>query len=255
MSCARPPTIGILVVAALLAACSGKPAVSPSASRPPRDPPGGAVLPNCANEDRILSGDTGRRPGRVVADLDGRPGLERAWIAVAPSSGNDCSAWLVVQASFGRAGAPIAGVDDTAFSPLGLPVLSGAVSIDDNPGAEIVVDVTAGASTTMVGVFALSERDVVRVDVVGPGAPPDDLFAHGGSVGHVHAVDCAGQSTVVVSQANAAARRYVVERRYFLTDGPVWRAQPERAERATASARQLMARWPEFRASPFLTCQ
>jgi hypothetical protein len=242
----------VVAVAVLLAACSAESpevASSGSSSRPRRAP-----TPRCGNRQLMLSGEARRRPGRLVAQLDDRPGRERAWIAVGPSPREDCRAWLLVEGSFGRAGVPIAGTDAFARASLGLPVLSGTASIDGHPGAEILVDVTAGASTTFVAVFSLVGGDVVKVDVVGTGAPPDDLFSFGGSVGHVHAVDCAGRARVVVSRAQAGARRYAVARRYFAAEGPVWRAQPDRNERGAAWPRQLGRRWPEFSSSPFLSC-
>jgi hypothetical protein len=209
---------------------------------------------SCPNEERVAAGGGRRRRGRLVADLDGRPGSERAWIASIPSERVDCSAWLVVEAALGRRVVPIAGTDDFASGALGLPALAGGARIDSRGGAEIVVDVTAGASTTFAAVFSLLRDSVVMVDLRGPGAPPNDLFAHGGSAAHVHAVDCAGPATVITTEAQANARRYSIIRRFFSAEGPVWRALPGRTERGTAAPRRLAAQWPEFGSFPFSSC-
>lgn len=209
---------------------------------------------SCPNEERVVAGAGRRRRGRLIADLDGRPGSERAWIALTPGERVDCSAWLVVDGAFGRKVVPLAATDDFASEALGLPALAGGARIDSRAGAEIVVDVAAGASTTFAAVFSFFEDTVVKVDVRGRGAPPDDLFPYGGSVAHVNAVDCAGPATVMTTQAQASARRYSVTRRLFSADGPVWRALPQRTERGSATPRRLAAVWPEFGSFPFSSC-
>jgi hypothetical protein len=171
-----------------------------------------------------------------------------------PGGRVDCRAWLVVAGSFGRRVLPIAGTDDFASGALGLPALAGGARIDSRAGAEIVVDVTAGASTTFAAVFTLLPETLVKIDVRGRGAPAPDLFAHGGSVAHVHAVDCAGPAMVMSTEAQASARRYTVIRRFFSAEGPVWRALPGRTERGTAAPRRLASLWPEFGAFPFSGC-
>jgi hypothetical protein len=190
----------------------------------------------------------------VVADFDGRAGVERAWIGEAPHQRRDCRRWLVVEGSSGRTGAPISGTDPFTSSTLGLPSVSGTAGIDDLPGAEILVDVTAGASTTLMAVFAFRDGDVIKVRASGPGAPQAGLFPYGGSVGRLYAVDCAGPARVVVSEARAGVRRYTVRRRVLEARGAVWRSLPGRTQRGTARPRQLSQRWPEFRSSPFLSC-
>jgi hypothetical protein len=213
----------------------------------------GAAVPRCPNEGRVAAGAGRPKEGRLEADLDGRPGTERAWIALTPG-GVDCRAWLVAEGSFGRTVVPIAGTDHFAFESLGLPALAGAARIDDTGGAEIVVDVTAGASTTFAAVFTLERDTAVKVDARGAGAPPGDLFAHGGSAAHVDAVDCTGPATVVISQARADALRYSVTRYYFAAEGPVWRALPRHTESGETEPRLLATRWPEFQSWPFSSC-
>jgi hypothetical protein len=215
----------------------------------------GAAVPACPNARRVAAGAGHRRQGRLQADLDGRPGRERAFVTLTRSGGVDCRAWLVAEGSFGRTVVPVAGTDPFAFESLGLPALAGAARIDDTGGAEIMVDVTTGASTTFAAVFTVQRDTVVKVDARGPGAPSGDLFAYGGSVAHLDAVDCAGPATVVISRARADALRYSITRHYFSAEGPVWRALPRRAERGKAVPRRLAARWPEFGSFPFSSCE
>jgi hypothetical protein len=190
----------------------------------------------------------------LVADFDGRDGRERAWVARVGGAPDECAAWLVVAGSTGRAAAPIAGTDPVTSSAFGFPSLHGAAPIDDAPGLEILVDVGAGASTTFLAVFTASGGELRKVDASGRGAPADDLFAYGGSVGRLSAVDCSG-GLVVVSRADAGARNYRVVRRYYAPAGPEWRALPARTERGVAAPRSLGRRWPEFESSPFLSCE
>ena len=252
--------VSALTGACLLAACQpSAPRGSPEASeRPHRDGPNvaaGAAVPACPNAERVAAGGGRRERGRLRADLDGRPGAEQAWLTLTRRGGVDCRTWLVAEGNFGSTVVPIAGTEPFAFESLGLPALARAASIDDTRGAEIVVDVTAGASTTFAAVFTLQRDTFVKVDARGPGAPSGDLFAYGGSVAHLDAVDCAGSSTVVISRARADALRYSVTRHYFSAEGPVWRALPTRAEKGEAVPRKLAARWPEFGSFPFSSCE
>jgi hypothetical protein len=247
--------VSVVVLAILVAgACTDAPRRARPQSTPAPSRPEGAALPQCDNRVDVLSKAAPRESGRISADLDGRGGSELAWITVTRTAHDDCRAWLVVEGSAGRIAAPIAGTDPFALASLGLPALNGAVTIDRQPGTEILVDVTAGASTTFVGVFAVHRESVVRIAVVGRGAPPGNLFPYGGSVGHLDAVDCAGEGSVVATRAQAGARRYLVSRHYFAATGSVWRARPALTKRARARFAELESRWPEFGSSPFLSC-
>lgn len=192
-----------------------------------------------------------RSPGRSVpGDIDGDGRSDRVSLFVDPTAEPGCLALVVVR---DRDGIDAAALDDGLISfELGLPRVSSLVDIDFARGLEIVIDVAQGASTAFVGVFSMASGRLERVRP--PRLPniPTGLFAHGGSVAHLDAVDCRGD-LVMLSSALAEGRGYVVTRRFLEPRGTRWLLQRSLTERSTISS-QRIGRFEEFSAPPFASC-
>ncbi|MGI8520361.1 MAG: hypothetical protein ACR2MC_07150, partial [Actinomycetota bacterium] len=119
-------------------------------------------------------------------------------------------------------------------------------------GLEIVIDVAQGASTAFVGVFSMASGRLERVRP--PRLPniPAGLFAHGGSVAHLDAVECR-RDLVMLSSALAEGRGYAVTRRFLEPRGTRWLLQRSLTERSTISSQRIV-RFEEFSAPPFASC-
>jgi len=130
------------------------------------------------------------------------------------------------------------------------PAISSLAAVDDRAGLDVVVDLEAGASTSFAGVFSFGGGSPARLG--GPGGSSSvtrDLFAYGGSVGHLEGVDCAGEAgsgRIVVSTAVPRGDRYLVTRRFFQTEDsklrPAGRAQTTPRRLAPAGGEDARAR-------------
>ena len=241
-----PPTARHLLAAlVLLGSCSPQ-VESP---RPdPREPRTRAFsLSGCPS---VSVAEISRPPGRSVSgDVDGDGRSERVYLVVDRSGEPGCRALVVVR---DREGIDAAALDYGVVSfELGLPRLNSLVDIDSE-GLEIVVDIAAGASTAFVGVFSMASGRLESVRLPRLPNVPSGLFAHGGSVGHLDAVDCR-RDLVMISSAVAEGRGYVVTRRYLEPRPGRWRLRRSLTERSSVRPHQI-ARFEEFSAAPFSSC-
>lgn len=242
-----PPSARFLLAALLLAtSCTAQ----DDGPRPDRSEPRTISLSvsGCGSlSPRKIFRTTGPR---LPGDIDGDGRSERVSLLVDRAAAPGCRALVVVRDRDGIEAAPL---DDGLISfELGLPRLNSLVNIDSQEGFEVVVDVAAGASTAFVAVFSRSSGRLASVRLPRlPNVPPG-LFAHGGSVGHLDAVDCR-EDLVMVSSALAEGRGYSVTRR-FLEPGPGrWRLRAALAEKSSVRPSQI-ARFEEFSAAPFSSC-
>ncbi|HVF53878.1 MAG TPA: hypothetical protein VNC78_09780 [Actinomycetota bacterium] len=202
----------------------------------------------CANESSVVEVRRFREPGEVTADVDGDGTDDVISIYIDPDATPGCQAFLVAETGGGL----ISGVMryDPAFG-LTAPRLAGAAEVNGVPGSEIVVDMGAGASTQFAGLFTYEAGALVQIEV--RGGDPNDLFAYGGSVGHVEAVDCTQDGLVVVSAALPQADEYLLTRSFFAADGAL--LLPLRGEEQRIRIRlEELDRYPEFAHSPFGGC-
>ena len=271
----RPVVLPALLVAVLAAACDEQPAPepppspSPVATTPVVSPATPTVVTTsppprvsaCANEASVAADPASRRGSTVRADVDGDGLQDEIGIGLDPAGPLGCQAFLVVETTTEAYAVPVWEAGPEAGLPR--PVLHGVVDLDGEPGDEILVDEAAGASTQFVGAFVFDDGALARITVEGglPGSASGatgDLFAYGGSVGHIEAVDCAADGTFVVSTAVPGASQedlergvYDIERRFFTLNGSV--LAPERTEREQVPIDRL-ERFPEFAAGPFGSC-
>lgn len=237
----------LLAVVLLTPACSPQSASGPGpAPREPRAQP--FSMSECPG---VKAAEISRPPGPSSSgdiDGDGRP--DRVYLVVDRTEEPGCRALVVVR---GRASLAAAALDDGVVSfELGLPRLSSLVNIDSEEGLEVVVDVALGASTAFVGVFSMASGRLESVRL--PRLPniPTGLFAHGGSVGHLDAVDCR-RDLVMISSAVAQGRGYAVTRRFVEPRGARWRLRASLTERSSIRPHHI-ARFEEFSAAPFSSC-
>ena len=192
-----------------------------------------------------------RSPGRgLPGDIDGDGRSDRVSLFVDRTAEPGCRALVVVR---DREGIEAAALDDGLISfELGLPRVSSLADIDSEEGLEVVVDVAAGASTAFVGVFSMASGRLASVRL--PRLPniPTGLFAHGGSVSHLDAVDCR-RELVMISSAEAEGRGYAVTRRFLEPRPGRWRLKGSLTERSSIRPQQI-ARFEEFSAAPFSSC-
>ena len=189
-----------------------------------------------------------RSPGRSVpGDVDGDGRSDRVSLFVDRTAEPGCRALVVVR---DREGIEAATFDDGVVSfELGLPRLSSLHDIDSEEGLEVVVDIAVGASTAFVGVFSMASGRLERVRSTRLPNIPAGLFAHGGSVGHLDAVDCR-RKLVMISSAVSQGRGYEVTRRFLEPGGDRWRLRGSLTTRSSIRP-QHIARFEEFSAAPF----
>ena len=252
---ARKHATGLILIVALLAGCEG--AEEPSKVEPLRvkgDPH--TVCPN--GEETALAGGADREQA-LSGDVDGDGSEDKVWLSSDPSSSHPCRNFLTVE------------TDDRIFwaatdssevpSALESPTLNSLSDIDSDPGAEIVVNLEAGASTQFVGVFKLTRAGLEQMSVDGEapgvfGGEIEGLLPYGGSVGHLEAVDCAQDGLVVMSVAlpvGAGADAYEVERRFFDPSYTGFHLEKDLTEKHTVQGLKVDD-FPEFAGSPFLSC-
>ncbi len=255
------------VAAVVLGACSDDPAPEPEPSPSPLDTVATTPAPTtptgeaaCPNEPEVVADPTRRLQAPVREDVDGDNFPEEIFIAFDPGGAIGCRAFIVVD------------IDDTLQSVaiwevgpqsgLPRPSIHGFVDINGEEGAEILVDEAAGASTQFVGAFVFADGSLSRITVPGGGGSsfPElgDLFPYGGSVGHLDAVDCAEDGTIVVSTAVPGRSQedlengiYTVERTFFRLDGAELHKEGKTREQVPVGD---LEQYPEFAAGPFGSC-
>jgi hypothetical protein len=238
----------LLALAAGAAACDGEP--PPEALPTPRTPP-----PECPNQDDAVADEALRRPGSLAGDVTGDGSEEEVTIAFDPDGSEECRAFLIVEIPGELHALNIVqqGMFDVA-PELGLPRLRTLAPIDEREGAEIVVDVLAGAAAEFVAVFSMGSGVLERMRMSEELPPAEDAFASGGSVGHFSGADCAEGGLVVYSTAEPREDQYTVERRFLRTEEGAFVYDSSRDERHRLAFEEIPVRFGEFRFTPFGSC-
>jgi hypothetical protein len=208
----------------------------------------------CSNEAGIAANALDRVSGPLIGDVDGDGVPERVFIALDDAGPPGCQAFVVVSGT-ATTSAPISDWDPA--TGIASPTLNLLAQIDGRPGAEIVVDLAAGASTQFVGAFSVAGGTFERIETTdtrsNSPAGSGGLFAFGGSVGHLEAVDCTTAGEVILSSASPKGNRYQLERRFYSPEGAALSLQSAKTERRVVSATAINT-FPEFGASPFGSC-
>ena len=233
--------VSIYVLLLLLpAACDG--GTEPASRADPAPAP--TPADSCADETGAV-----RKEGTLEGDVDGDGEPDIITLLVNETGSRGCKAFVVVDTATEDLLVPIA--DENIEFSLGFPTLNVLAEIDDRPGMEVVVDITAGASTAFAGVFSAAGDSLERIRVDAEALPYGDLFPYGGSVGHLEGSDCAPGGGVVISVATPAGKRYRLERSFFTFSGPALEHGDSDRRRIDIEALQ---RFPEFAGPPFASC-
>ena len=267
------PAIAALM---LLAGCSGDPDTgdelppgvtegSPSVGLPTgpasATPTAVATASTCPNEAAVVADPVKQLGGSRPADVDGDGRFDDVFIAADSAAPAECAAFVVARLSSGTTvAAPAWEIGRDGGLPQ--PRIHATVDVDGRPGSEILVDEAAGASTQFLGAYVFSEGDLVEVTVTGtlPSSSvtgTSDLFAYGGSVGHLDAVDCVEEGIVVSSATPStdgdeqAEGIYIVERHFFVFDGATLQREDVAKEKVPVDQ---LARLPEYGGTPFGSC-
>jgi hypothetical protein len=256
--------VAVTATAALLAACSSK---DKPVERATVESPAASVVPvvteaPAASPTEVATECSGADPtdalkrvsGPLSGDVDGNGAPDQTYLTLDAAGSPGCQAFIVVTGAATFA-APIEDWDPAAG--LTSPSLNRLAQIDGRPGAEIVVNLAAGASTQFVGVWSVAgglfDR-IVAQDRGGDAATAGGtLFAFGGSVGHLEAVDCTATGEIVISSAIPKADRYQVERRYYHPVDAALELDIAKTQHPVVTAEKVND-FPEFGASPFGTC-
>ena len=183
-------------------------------------------------------------------DVDGQGGPDPIFVVADGQGAPGCAGFVVVDLGSGPVSTPVSFPEiDPRF---GFPSFNSTAAINDLPGEEIVVNVTAGASTRFVSVYTFDGAALVEISFESEVEDETEgVFGFGGSVGHIEAVDCVADGHVVLSSATPKGRRYALSRLFLDPLGSTWSAVG--AERSIGSLRQVTNN-PEFAGSPFLNC-
>ena len=210
----------------------------------------------CSNEETVAVDEARRSEGSLEGDVDGDGSDDQVFVALdLEGAPMECRAFLVIERSDGLWSLPI-GNPATPYD-LGYPRLNSLANVDGRSGLDVVVDVIAGASTQLAGVYTMDGGVLAQVRLKGGPALQDGLFPYGGSVGHLDAADCVpeeGPGTIVVSGALPAEAEttYEVVRRVYR----YFRRAVLALDRA-ATETQLVpdpGSFAEYPASPFGNC-
>jgi hypothetical protein len=226
---------------------------SPSPNIEPSPTSSGAS--GCENEREATKPKNLRR-GSLTGDLDGDGSDEVVRLAVDQAGPQGCRAFVVVGSSSIE---DVTAIDDPNMSfDLGLPALDSIRPIGFGPGDELILVLSAGASTQFFGMASVADGDLTQVTIE-EGAY-GNLFPYGGSAGHIEASDCASPEedvdfpTLVISSATSEGNRYRLERRFFeIEDGTELVPVPGLTVRQVVSFNELVS-FPEFGEAPFAHC-
>ena len=235
------PVIGSPNVSAESATTTVSSGPSPSAGDP-TSPPG----PRCPNARSAPSGAGGFLEG----DVDGDGTRDRVSLVSDASGRPDCLAFLVVERDAAVDVLPLVDFDPQFGLPQ--PRLHGLARIGPEQGAEIAVDVAAGASTQFVALFTMAGGSLQQVTRDNP-FEGEHIFAYGGSVGHLQGVDCLERGVVVDSIALPREDFYDVVRQVMRWQEAHLHLE-ETTQHKAASINEMIRRWPELGSPPFASC-
>jgi len=205
----------------LLGACTGGsgPEAAPPARVAATDTPAVPLSmpgPECANAGEVFDSEQGAAQRETFrGDVDGDGVDDVVSLAVDEEAMVDCQVFLAVHTDGVLQVLPVTQEGMTVEPTLGVPRLATLAQIDGRPGADIVIDLVAGASSRFAAVFTVGSGTLERL-TLSAGGPYGDLFPYGGSVGHVESSDCSGAGGVVISEARPAGDRYRVRKTRFV---------------------------------------
>jgi len=200
-----------------------------------------AATSTCSENPADLSPPRVIRRDATRVDLDGDGRKDLVFIAVNRRTQGPCRYVLAARIAGQFLAASIVqwqlAAEDVS---LGLPLIYGFTAINRESGVQILVQTQTGASSRVVGVFALSGRELVRMKFRPAATDPGDrdTFVVGGAVTHFEAIACPqgsreGRFETIEAFNNATlsapSAPYTVVRTLFIQKGSVYERQ-SRAE-------------------------
>ncbi|MGH2807406.1 MAG: hypothetical protein ACRDKT_09020 [Actinomycetota bacterium] len=251
----------VLIALCLLAACDGG---DTSAEPSPRSVPSSATTaaaptqPACRNQADVVSDPAAGVGGALEVDVDGDGNDDEVFVALDERAEEGCRAFVAVDTGTEILAAPVWETGPQGGLPQ--PGIVALVDVNGEPGNEVIVREAAGASTEFAGLFVVTDGVLARVTIEGSSDEgiSDNLFAYGGSVGHLEAVGCEGAGTIVTSFATPGNSPgdleegiYNVERKLFVFDGATLIDAGIQQERIPVDE---LGQFKEFGSGPFGTC-
>jgi len=234
-----------LMLLCLIAACDT------SSSPEPETPRADEPSTSCPNEEKLTTNERMHK-GELRGDVTGDGEADVVLIGIDEEAEVGCRALLFVVAG-DRTSAVSLDSEDTDMS-LGMPALEGIKQIDGEGGNDVIVNLASGASTLFAGVFVFAAGGLEQVQIEGSQPPVENLFAHGGGVTLLSAVDCGEDGTVLVSTAMTEGRRYRVDRHAYESEDGVLVMNSSKDETQRLSLRAIPRSFPEFAGPPFSSC-
>lgn len=191
-------------------------------------------------------------PGRLSGDVDGDGAADEVSLAAPTRPG--CPYLVSVETATGVLVGELA---SDLGGATGLPALNTLADLDGDGDLEVAIDAHAGASTVFLALFDASGDALVRIAARrGPGR--GELFAYGGSVGHLDGIDCASEQGpaaggVVIASAVPRGERYLVRRSFYELASGVLEHRAELSERHLVEADDL-GQFAELAPVPFSSC-
>ncbi|HWL66132.1 MAG TPA: hypothetical protein VNP73_09180 [Actinomycetota bacterium] len=249
--CSRFP-VQILAAAMVIAmaGCDNTPDTQPEGAA--SSPRARANL-DCTDEQQVIEDVSLGSGGSVEGDVDGDGEIDTVQIVLDENGEPGCEAFLIVGTSSGNVSIPIWLTGSTGGLPQ--PSIKTLADVDAKPGLEIVVDEAGGASTQFAGVYTLVDGDLAWIEL-----PESEmgLFAYGGSVGHLEAVDCAGDEELFVTRAVPGQGNEALEKSLYDVTRTTYSIDGGTLEQVSTETDQVpidrLDRFKEFQTSPFGTC-
>ena len=250
-SCSRRSSIfAIAVLTIALAACDGGETSQPQAEATTARP---SPSFDCTEEQQLIDNFSLGTGNALNGDVDGDGSIDVAQIILDEDGEPGCEAFLAVELADGIVSRPIWPAGATGGLPQ--PSIYALVDVDGRPGVEVIVNEAGGASTQFVAVYTMIDGDLEWLRL------PDSetgLFAYGGSVGHLEAVDCAAGGELVVTQAVPGQGDEALEKALYDVERTTYRIEDNSLQQVSTEMDQVpIARldsYREFRGTPFGTC-
>jgi hypothetical protein len=190
--------------------------------------------------------------GSARGDVDGDGVRERIWIGRMSRRSAPCRWFLFAQSQARLRGTPLrqGGIEAHWGSSDAFPKLGRLVAIDGRAGAEILVAVDGGASTTAYGVFSVRGPRLTRFRVPRAGFP--NAFYDGGSGNRFAQFGCLEPGVVVQAQFGQEGIRFSGNRDIYRLSAENFQFVTTRHYRTITYA--ALKRLPEFGARRFARC-
>jgi hypothetical protein len=190
--------------------------------------------------------------GSARGDVDGDGVRERVWIGRVRGRSAACRWFLFAQSHAKLRAAPLRqrGTEAEWGSSHVLPRLGRLVAIDDRAGAEILVALDGGASTTAYGVFSVRGPRLTRFRVPRPEFP--DAFYDGGSGNRFAQFGCVERGVLAQALFRQEGIRFSGRRDIYRLSADNFQFVTTRHYREITHA--ALRRLPEFSAPRFARC-